>query len=179
MNTRFNYDIDRTRKQLEESTYTGRYALNTPGPGSNLPYMEDSQLRLQKWGANLAKNPVDLETDLRGITRKMNRDIDGYNNHTTYVGNTVSKYPVEDPFVSESRATHPAWIYRSMEQPRWEEPFINPQANLEKPFHSMINTRILEKDYHVPRIPVLMGENNTVPSYYLTGDTMCAGCSRY
>lgn len=155
MNTRFNYDIDRTRKQLEESTYTGRYALNTPGPGANLPYMEDSQLRLQKWGANLAQNPVDLETDLRGMTRRMNRDIIGYNNHTTHTANSVGQYPIQDPFVAESRATHPAWIYRSMEQPRWEEPFINPQANLEKPFYSMINTRILEKDYYVPQIPVL------------------------
>jgi len=179
MNTRFNYDIDRTRKQLEESTYTGRYALNTPGPGANLPYMEDSQLRLQKWGANLAQNHVDLETDLKGMTRKMNRDLLGYNNHSTYKQSAADRYAVQDPFVAESRATHPAWIYRSMEQPRWEEPFINPQANLEKPFHSMINTRILEKDYHVPRIPILMGENNTQPTYYLTGDTMCAGCTRY
>jgi hypothetical protein len=174
MNTRFNYDIDRTRKQLEESTYGGRYLLNTPGPGINLPYMEDSQIRLQKWGANLMQNPVDLETELRGMTRNLNRDIIGYNNHKSYKGQVVANnYHVQDPFVSETRTTHPAWIYRNMEQQsRWEEPFINPQANLEKPFHDMINTRILEKDYHVPKIPILMDENNQIPQYYLTGETM-------
>jgi hypothetical protein len=167
MNTRFNYDADRTRKSLEESTYIGRYLLNTPGPGVNLPYMEDSQVRLQKWGANLMKNPVDLETDLRGMTRKMNRDLVGYNNHNVYTNTgigSIASYPVHESFVAESRATHPAWIYRSMEHPRWEEPIINPQANLEKPFHDMINTRILEKDYHVPRIPIVVMSSSSSSS---------------
>lgn len=181
MYTRFNYDDDRTRKQLEESTYAGRYLLNTPGPGANLPYMEDSQLRLQRWGANLMKNPTDLETDLRGMTRKLNRDLEGYNNYKVHapVGLPMLSYPVQESFVAETRATHPAWLYRSIEQARWEEPIVNPQANLEKPFHSMINTRILEKDYHVPKIPVIAGDAYGQPQYYLTGESICTGCTKF
>jgi hypothetical protein len=46
----------------------------------------------------------------------------------------------------DSRATHPAWMYRSVEHAVWESPFLNPQAHLEKPFHTNLQTRLLEKD---------------------------------
>ena len=58
---------------------------------------------------------------------------------------------------------HPAWMYRDLEQPRWEQPFLNPQANLEKGFHDNIQTRILEKDFFVPKIPIV---DNMTGNYY-------------
>ena len=58
-------------------------------------------------------------------------------------------YNSEQPFVQESRATNPAWMYRSADVNRWEEPWLNPLVGLEKPFHNNIHTRILEKDYYV------------------------------
>ena len=67
--TRFNYDANRTQKLLQESTFAGRYILNTPGPGANLPFMEDSQVRLQKWGANAHNEGANIESELRGLTR--------------------------------------------------------------------------------------------------------------
>ena len=39
--TRFHDDPHRIQKQLEESTYIGRYTLNTPAQGMNLPFNED------------------------------------------------------------------------------------------------------------------------------------------
>ena len=51
--TRFRDDPHRIQKQLEESTYVGRYTLNTPGQGMDLPFNEDPHIRLQKWGAKL------------------------------------------------------------------------------------------------------------------------------
>ena len=53
-----------------------------------------------------------------------------------------------------------------------EEPFMNPQANLEKPFHDNIQTRVLEKDYYQPKVTVSMGLENADPTtieYYLRG----------
>ena len=41
-----------------------------------------------------------------------------------------------------------------LEQIRWETPFLNPQSNVEKRFYDNISTRILEKDYYVPIVPV-------------------------
>ena len=149
--TRFHDDPNRMRKQIEESSFPGKYALNTPGPGDNLPFIEDPQMRLQRWGANLMTNTVNVESDLRGMTRKLNRDVIELNSHKKKeVEGRLVSYPVTESFVDESRATHPAWMYRDLEQPRWEQPFLNPQANLEKRFHDNIQTRILEKDYFVP-----------------------------
>jgi hypothetical protein len=167
--TRFHDDPARIRKQTEESSFAGKYALNTPGPGDKIPFLDDPQIRLQYWGANLMTNTVNLESDLRGLTRSLNRDLVQYNNYqrASMKGSSIS-YPKMDPFIDESRATHPAWMYRDLEQPRWEEPFINPQANLEKNFYDNIQTRILEKDYFVPKVPVVNGitQYNTFHNTY-------------
>ena len=145
--TRFHDDPARIEKQLDISTYLGRYQLDRPGQGVDLPFFEDPQVRLQGWGANLRRNTVGLENDLRGMTRKLNRDYLDKNNYLEYsvVAEKVV-YRDEAPYVDESRSSLPAWTFRDLEQTRWEEPFINPQTNIEKPFHDNIQTRILEKD---------------------------------
>ena len=144
--TRFHDDPYRIRKQVQESSFAGRYNLDVPGPGINLAFFEDPQFRLQRWGANLQTNTVTLESDLRGLTRKLGRDYDSseYTKHT--VPSDTLLYPTQQPIVEESRATHPAWTFRDLEHPRWEEPWMNPQENVEKMFHCDIQTRILEKD---------------------------------
>ena len=170
--TRFHDDPARIKKQIEESSFTGRYMLNVPGQGESLPFYEDPQLRLQKWGANLRTNTVNLESDLRGLTRKLNRDETVYNNYKiSALHGTPLNFASESSFIDESRASHPAWMFRDIEQTRWEEPIINPQANLEKKFVDNVQTRILEKDYFVPSIPILEGAND----YYLHGPSICTG----
>ena len=76
--TRFNYDPCRTAKLLQESTGPGRYMLNVPGPGCKPCFFEDPEIRLQKWGANLryvpGGTPIDIDSDLIGITRKNTND---------------------------------------------------------------------------------------------------------
>jgi hypothetical protein len=155
--TRFHDDPVRIQKQLDESTFAGRYQLNTPGQGTQLPFLEDPNIRLQKWGANLRDNTVQFESELRGLTRPLNRDSIELNiyqkNKTPMSIHPSSYYSSENPFVEESRASHPAWMYRDLEQSKWETPFLNPLVNLEKPFHNNIQTRILEKDYFIPTVP--------------------------
>lgn len=159
--TRFHDDPYRIQKQVSESTFAGRYSLNTPGPGDNLPFIEDPQIRLQFWGANVRTNNTNIESDLHGLTRKLNRDILNYKSNA--VRNDFIFYPEENKtMIQESRATHPAWGYRNIEIPRWEEPFLNPQANIEKKFYNNIQTRILEKDYFIPTIPIL---TSTTPDF--------------
>jgi hypothetical protein len=149
--TRFHDDPYRIKKQLEESSGPSRYILNKPGQGVNLPFMEDPQMRLQGWGANLRTNTVNLESDLFGMTRPLNRDLVTVNDYKSNSVNTsVVSYPVAEPFVQESRASHPAWMYKDLEQPRWEAPYLNPLNGLEKGFNENIQTRILEKDYYAP-----------------------------
>ena len=172
--TRFHDDPYRIKKQLEESSFAGRYMLDTPGPGMGTAFFQDPQLRLQKWGANLKSNTTNLESDLRGLTRKTNRDIPSLNDYKEYsVTAPDNIYRSEKPFIDESRATHPAWMYKDLEQNRWESPFLNSLNGLEKPFHENIQTRILEKDYFLPKIPMVNNMNDA--DYYLTGKSICIG----
>jgi hypothetical protein len=170
--TRFHDDPARIKKQLEESTFTGRYRLDTPGNGMDLPFFEDPQLRLQGWGANFRNNSVNLESDLLGLTRPMNRDLVDVNDYKIHsVATSHPYYRSSQPFVEESRASHPAWMFRDLEHSRWETPLLNPLNGLEKGFHENIQTRILEKDLFTPSIPIIQGTENT--QYYLSGQSLC------
>jgi hypothetical protein len=150
--TRFYDDPNRIRKQLEQTTFTGRYMLDVPGPGMELSFLEDPQIRMQKWGANLRDNTVNLESDLFGMTRKMNRDLVEINDYQkNAVNSSGTNWGVTKPFVEESRASHPAWMYKSLEQDRWEYPILNPLHGIEKKFNENIQTRILEKDHYLTK----------------------------
>lgn len=156
--TRFHDDPVRIAKQLQESTYLGRYQLNRPGPGAHLPFMEDPHMRLQRWGANLQNNTVDLESSLRSLDRPLNRDLVKENDFKNKAVNSrppVGGYSTAQPYVEQSRASHPAWTYKDLEQSKWEVPLINPQtwSHLETPFPRDLSTRILEKDHFVPTLP--------------------------
>lgn len=158
--TRYHDDPNRIAKRLEESTFTGNYFLNTPGQGLQLPFQEDPQLRLQHWGANLMTDSTNLESDLFGLGRKLS-----HNHDRTYKQDTVSNsqplaFVSAQPFVEESRASHPAWMYKDADHTRWEVPILNPLANLEKQFQDNIHTRILEKDYFRPSFPVMNPSNH-------------------
>ena len=152
--TRFHDDPSRIHKQLEISSYAGRYMLNTPGQGTDLPFFEDPNIRLTHWGSNHKGNEIELENDLRGLTRTLNRDYENtndYSKHSVVPNNIV--YRSENPFVEESRASHPAWMYKDLEHSRWETPFLNPLNGIEPNFHCNIQTRIIEKDLFTPVVP--------------------------
>jgi hypothetical protein len=158
MFSRFHDDPARIRKQMAQSTYAERYFLNTPGQGLDLPFFEDPQIRLQQWGGNLYSNPVLLEGELRGIDKKLNRDyLDPHQNglQFTPLKSRPNSYGKMGVFIDESRASCPAWMFRDLEISRWENPLLNPQNGLEKPFLENIQTRIIEKDSYIatPLIP--------------------------
>ena len=154
-NTRFNYDYVRTSKLLQESTGPGKYMLNTPGNGDDMPFINDPQIRLQRWGANVYTNPVDVDSDLMGLTRPLHKhdrmEYKTYRNKNS----SVNKYKVASaPVTDETRVTHPAWAYRDLEQTRWEYPLLDPQEHTCMTFQNNTNTRMLEKDNYVPKVPV-------------------------
>jgi hypothetical protein len=150
--TRYHDDEARIKKGLDISTFSCNYALDAPGPGVYVPFMEDSQIRLQRWGANMWTDSTDLESEFRGLGRPLKHDVRTYKEKSKYGGHTFS-YPSSDVHVDESRASHPAWMYRDLEQTRWEAPIINPQAHAIRPFDDPIQTRILAKDNYTCVLP--------------------------
>jgi hypothetical protein len=152
--TRFKYDEFRSKEQNLKQTFEGRYQLEKPGPGGDIAFMEDPHLRLQQHGANLTTNKTDLESDFRGLSRSLNRDLLDFNDYKK--ANTETQqlsYTTARPYTQESRASHPAWIYKDLEQSRWELPFVNPVENIEIPFHNNLSSRIIDKDNFKSNIP--------------------------
>lgn len=155
--TRYKYDDIRVKKELQQSTGTGRYMLNTPGQGVLPLYYEDPHIRLQQWGANLCVSkktgsPVDIASYLDGRSRKAHKYCT--ETEVPYVDGKfggVHEYGKESKtmvaYTDETRASHPAWTYRTKEQTRWEYPLMDPQENTCMRFNNNISTRILEKDY--------------------------------
>jgi hypothetical protein len=168
--TRFFYDDCRTKKQLQQSTDPGRWILNVPGNGANPCYIEDPQIIIQKWGANLRTNTINLESELMGVNKPLSRDCLGKDNYTSYnVPNQAIEYPVcNNTFTEESRATNPAWWYRDLEQVDWGYPPINPQINTCLPFQNNLSTRILVRDDFTPKRECVLNEKkyNYLPTNY-------------
>lgn len=150
MSTRISNDEIRIRKGIEISTFEGRYHLNAPGPGVNVKFNSDPQLRLQKFGANLMTNKVDIEDNLMCRIRPVSRDylaIDEYKNNK--ILSKKIEYGVESDknYVLESRTELPAWTFRGIDQQydRFGNLWINPQDNIERNFNHNIQTRLMEK----------------------------------
>jgi len=146
--TRFYYDDCRTKKQLQQSTGPGRWALNVPGNGDSPCYIEDPQIIMQKWGANIWTNCVNLESELLGVNKPLSKDCLIKDNYQQY---KVSSKPINYPncnnvFTEQPRAIMPAWTARDLEQVDWYYPPLNPQENTCMSFQNNLNTRILEKD---------------------------------
>jgi len=141
---------------------------------------------LQKWGANLMTNTIELENELRGGTRPLNRDCLGKHQYTNPQFHTPSvpvSYPTCATLTTEqSRATHPAWWYKDLEQRNWEYPLLNPQVNVCLPFHNNLSTRILEKDAFTPKRDCVLNETQQllpashalIRGSYVGGPVTCA-----
>ena len=149
--TRFHDDPYRIEKQLQESTDKGRYMLNVPGNGTNMPVITDPYIRMQKWGGNRMTNIVNLESDLMGLTRKTNRDCKKENDYTTNKASSSKiNYPINESTITEQpRATNPAWTARDLEQVNWQILHFNPQNHACMDFNTNISTRIIEKENFV------------------------------
>tara|TARA_B100001093_G_scaffold519672_1_gene609767 strand:+ start:3385 stop:3876 length:492 start_codon:yes stop_codon:yes gene_type:complete len=155
--TRFHDDPCRVQKYLEETTNIGNYNLNVPGNGIDLPFINDPYVRMQKWGANLSNNIVNIDSDLKGLTRVLNRDDNKLNNYeNNSVNYSINNYPIEgNEITHQPRATNPAWTLRelnSVTTPNVPNNFnylhMNPQENVCFRFNNNISSRIVEKDYY-------------------------------
>jgi hypothetical protein len=141
--------------------------MNAPGNGESPFYVADPQILLQKWGANLRTNSVDLESALFNVNRPLSRDCLGKDEFRRYnFPSSPIQYPTTNALTTEqSRTIMPAWTARDLEQANWYFLPLNPQENTCFSFQNNISTRILEKNNYVAKIPCdLMGSVSPEPS---------------
>ena len=76
---------------------------------------------------------------------------------TTREEEIKNTYPVNsDTITQESRTTHPAWMYKDLEQDHRQYLHLDPQENAIIGFQNNLNTRVLEIDNYKPSIPSLI-----------------------
>jgi len=179
--TRFNTDPCRISKKLQQMTDEGRYRLNVPGLGQYPSFVEDPQIIPQQWGGNLRTNLVNIDNELRGVNRPLNKDCLGKDEYTRFDYPSLPiSYPVNRKMYTEqSRAIMPAWTARDLEQVDWYYLPLNPQENTCMPFLNNLSTRILEKDYYVEKVPCNFSNQYTPLPYtprnigYPGGPVLC------
>ena len=114
--TRFHDDPCRVAKQLQQSTDPGRWILNVPGNGDKPEYMADPQIRIQTWGGNLMTNCVDLESELRGVNRRANKDCLGKDEYQKF--NVHRRIKNNYASVDSSRFRTSRLVYLTIESSR-------------------------------------------------------------
>ena len=146
--TRIRDDEVRVKKYIQETTDQGLYGLNTPGQGESLSYMSGPHTRLTHWADNMAENGIDVENDLRGLSRFLNRDVVQQNDFKYNAvafkrrGYTSS---TESEVTDESRVTNPTWWHREQQQHRNHILHYDPQDNAITPFTNNVSSRTEQK----------------------------------
>lgn len=151
--TRAYDDKDRINMFQDQDINNLTYMVNVPGNGTTPSYIDDPQIRLQKFGANISANIVDINSSLKGMNNQLSRD--GINDNNGRGGNSEPfndsysrhYFPVISSAITDQpRATEPAWALRDVESERWNILHTNPQSHSEIMFANNISSRILEKD---------------------------------
>ena len=147
--TRYNYDEYQTKIKLQQSTDIGNYHLNVPGNGIQPYFIEDPNIRIQKWGGNIWTNVIDLESNLKGIDKQ--KKCDSLRNKVPLPSSAPIQYPTTRKlYVEHSRYINPAWNLKGIEQDKSEYLYYNPQIKAFTPFHTNVSSRIMEKDLYNP-----------------------------
>ena len=119
-------DKDRINMFQAQDVDNLKYMLNVPGNGTKPSYIEDPQVRLQKFGANISENIIDINSSLKGMNQVLSRD--GFQSNNGRSGNSEPfndyysryYYPVISSAITDQpRAMEPAWALRDSEQSNW------------------------------------------------------------
>ena len=144
-------DNAKTLCKLNEQNKSLGYMLNVPGNGLYPDYFNDPQIRLQKFGANLSRNVVDINSELLGVNKQLDRDHFVKNTRDPKFTLYYDKYvfpSFNKEITHQPRATEPAWQIRGLETCNWDYPLFDPQKHIERNFANNINSRQLEKDQY-------------------------------
>ena len=103
-------------------------------------------------------HPIDIDSDLKGVGKKLKGG--GLLNTSSYKYNSPQTRSLHfdtctAPVTDQTRVTHPAKNYKSLEQTRSDYPLFNPQENTCFHFQNNLNTRLFESDSYVPKLPCI------------------------
>lgn len=147
--TRINNDNKRIEQTSGINNDICKYVLGEPGSGTKPYYFDDPHIRMQGFGGNISENIVDVNSNLLGLTRKIDRNQP----QNVYNDDSYSKISYPNMFghiTDEPRASNPAWEVRGLENNNWAYLPKDPQAYLKNKLKCNIDSRILEKSMYKP-----------------------------
>ena len=106
-------------------------------------------------------NPIEAQGRFENASMQRVYWTDYDNKNISHPITYKNKYPTNKHFITnQSRATHPAWEYRGLEQNHLYPLLRNPQENTCIHFQNNLNTRLLERDNFKPTIQQFDINNN-------------------
>ena len=143
-NTRIGNDSCRIIKHNEQSTGPGRWVSNVPGPGTDIPFMEDPHIRVQYWAGNTWTNTVELQDkSMRGMSQTPRDCITKTKKTIPTNSHPLSFSKSNKLTVEQMRAICPAWTLKGLETDTWIEPLAPPIVI--NPFAPRVDGRNLSK----------------------------------
>jgi hypothetical protein len=190
---RLNYDTETYKHDINQSVGPGNYHINPPPISCKPCYPESEKIRLQRAGASIKGDMfmVDVDSELSGLFRKNSNNpntkykpcCDGSDcpieqSRRNIGESSNSKILKEGQMSGDENLTHfqdcgihtedtrlnnPPCTLRSSGWNRWEWLCHNPQDQIEIPFETNINYRMIVKDNHRPIIPNLINQDAAYP----------------
>uniref|UniRef100_A0A6C0HQS8 Uncharacterized protein n=1 Tax=viral metagenome TaxID=1070528 RepID=A0A6C0HQS8_9ZZZZ len=125
----------------------GNYHLLVPGNGVQPFFIEDPNIRIQKWGGVSYTNMIDIDSSLKGIDKQLKCDVLQKSNLHT---NPIS-YPSTNLLYTEnSRLISPAWNLKGIEVVKSDYLHYDPRIKSSIPFRHNVSSRDLQKDNYSP-----------------------------
>lgn len=150
--TRVYDDQERQKHKIDQDHGSLNYLINVPGNGIHPFYIDDPHIRLQKFGGNISKNIIDLDSNLKGMNMDLTKGGEtksGGRKGNNIINNNFNKniYPNKfQAITDQSRTMNPAWTLRDLDKSNWAYLPKNPQDNYDMQFANNISSRIIEKD---------------------------------
>lgn len=171
--TRLNYDEGAYKQNLMQSVGPGRYHIGAPTQECQECFPQDPRTALGSVGnAKCVDRPlIDVDSELQGITRRASKDPKCAFNPSTSAASPpcrMKKVPACRDFhvvAEDTRLSNPPCTLRGSDNGfnRWEPLCRNPQLNVDLPFDSLINNRLVVKDNHRPVLPKPLNQANVLP----------------
>ena len=182
---RLNYDTETYKHDINQSVKLGNYYINPPQISCKPCYPEAAEVRLQRSGASIQGDMflIDIDSELSGLFRKNSNNpnkkyIPCVNNSPASLTSNHSNILKVGEVSNDEKLTHfqdcgiqtedtrlnnPPCTLRSTGLNRWEWLCHNPQDQIEIPFATNINYRLIVKDNHRPIIPTPIDQDSVFP----------------
>jgi len=132
---------------IQQMVTIGNYHLMVPGNGIQPYYIEDPQIRIQKWGGCSYTNMIDVDTSLKGIDKTLKCDVFQKSN----LSSTPIQYPSTNLLYTEnSRTICPAWNLKGIEVVKSDFLYYDPRIKSSIPFTHNVSSRDIQKKEYVP-----------------------------